>query len=222
MASGRDVLETACSQLGVTEQPPHSNRVKYNAWYYGQDVAGAAYPWCMAFVQWCYDRAGAALPFKTASCGALLRWYRANRPACIVSAPRPGDIVIFDFPGGGVTDHAGIFESAAEGFVTSIDGNTGGTDDANGGAVLRRRRGANTVAAYIHPEELREGDAARRYHTLAEIVRDAPWAEETTRRLLAAGAIRGTTGSGPDADLDLSGDMLRLLVINDRMAHYDE
>ena len=74
MTTGKDVLTAALSQLGIKESPPNSNLVKYNTWYYGKEVSGGAYPWCMAFVQWCYARAGAALPFKTASCGALLRW----------------------------------------------------------------------------------------------------------------------------------------------------
>ena len=92
MTTGKDVLTAALSQLGTKESPPESNRVKYNTWYYGKEVSGGAYPWCMAFVQWCYARAGAALPFKTASCGALLRWYREHDPACITKTPVPGDI----------------------------------------------------------------------------------------------------------------------------------
>ena len=52
--TGSDVLRVACGELGIKEQPANSNRVKYNAWYYGKDVSGSSYPWCMAFVQWCY------------------------------------------------------------------------------------------------------------------------------------------------------------------------
>ena len=67
-----DVLDTARAELGVREDPPESNRVKYNDWYYGRTVMGNAYPWCMAFVQWCFAQARRPLPFRTASCSALL------------------------------------------------------------------------------------------------------------------------------------------------------
>lgn len=215
MTTGKDVLAAALSQLGTKESPPGSNRVEYNTRYYGKEVSGAAYPWCMAFVQWCYARAGAALPFKTASCGALLRWYRKHDPACVTKTPAPGDIVIFDFPGGAATDHTGIFESACGNTVTTIDGNTGTTNDANGGAVMRRTRSAALVAAYIHPREIEEETEMRRYQTMAEIEREAPWAAEAVKQLIAAGALNGT-GAG----LDLSADMLRVFVIHKRMGLY--
>lgn len=214
MATGKDVLTAALSQLGVRESPPDSNRVKFNTWYYGKEVSGAAYPWCMAFVQWCYARAGAKLPFKTASCGALLRWYREHAPACIVTEPQAGDIVIFDFPGGAATDHTGIFECARGDTVTTIDGNTGTTNDANGGAVLRRTRNRSVVAAYIHPQELEDEDM-KRYQTIEEIKKAAPWAAETVEKLIERKALGGN-GAG----LDLGEDMLRAFVVNDRMGLY--
>ena len=73
MATVNSLLELARRQLGVKEDPPGSNKVKYNAWYYGREVSGAAYPWCMVFVQWVFDRASVKLPTRTASCGALMR-----------------------------------------------------------------------------------------------------------------------------------------------------
>lgn len=216
MARGNDVLNAALSQLGTKESPPESNRVKYNTWYYGKEVSGAAYPWCMAFVQWCYARAGLALPFRTASCGALLRWYREHDPGCVTKTPVPGDIVIFDFPGGAATDHTGIFERLRGDAVTTIDGNTGTSSDADGGAVMRRTRSASLVAAYIHPrQEEQEEEDMKRYNTIAEIEREASWAAEAVKKLVAAGALNGT-GKG----LDLSADMLRVFVINDRMGLY--
>ena len=42
------------SQLGITEYPSGSNRVKYNTWYYGKVVQGDAYPWCCVFQAWCF------------------------------------------------------------------------------------------------------------------------------------------------------------------------
>lgn len=150
---GTDIYNIAAKQLGVKEYPPNSNRVKYNTWYYGKEVSGGEYPWCMVFVQWCYSQAGAHLPLLTASCGALLRWYMEHDPGCIVPAKeaQAGDIVIFDFPGGAPTDHTGIVEGIGKSTITTIDGNTGTTNEANGGAVMRRTRSLSVVRAVIRP-----------------------------------------------------------------------
>ena len=154
MASVKELLTVAAKQLGITEWPVNSNKVKYNTWYYGREVSGSDYPWCMAFVQWCYAEAGMRLPYKTASCGVLLNWYKQHHPECVVTHPEPGDIVIYDFPGGGPTDHTGIIESAAIGKITAIEGNTtsgSSGSQSNGGGVYRRTRSTSCVRAYIRP-----------------------------------------------------------------------
>ena len=79
----RAVLEAARGELGNTERPAGSNRTKYGEWY-GLD----GQPWCMMFVQWCFAQAGTPLPCKTASCSALLSWYRKNQPERVRSEER--------------------------------------------------------------------------------------------------------------------------------------
>ena len=66
----QQIINRALAEVGVKECPPNSNRVKYNTWYYGKEVSGAAYPWCMTFIQWLFEDSG-LLPIKTASCSAL-------------------------------------------------------------------------------------------------------------------------------------------------------
>ena len=143
-----DVLDTARRELGVREDPPESNRVKYNDWFWGEGTSGPDYPWCMAFVQWVFAQAGRPLPFWTASCSSLLNWYKRNRPEYIVKDPRPGDIVLYTF------SHTGIVESAGTSTVTAIEGNTSAGDSgsqSNGGGVFRRTRKKSLVKAYIRP-----------------------------------------------------------------------
>lgn len=148
MASVKELLAITEKQIGIAEWPTNSNKVKYNTWYYGREVSGDAYPWCMAFVQWCYNEAQMKLPYKTASCSALLNWYKQHHPECIVSKPEPGDVVIYDF------GHTGIVESAVIGKITAIEGNTSagsrGSQD-NGGGVYRRTRSTSCVRAFIRP-----------------------------------------------------------------------
>lgn len=140
-AMAKNVLDIARGELGNTESPAGSNRTKYGAWM-GLD----GQPWCMSFVQWCFDQAGKPLPHKTGSCSNLLGWYRRYCPERVASDPRPGDIIIYNF------GHTGIVESADGSTITAIEGNTSpgeaGSQD-NGGGVCRRKRSKTLVKAYI-------------------------------------------------------------------------
>lgn len=63
-----------------------------------------------------------------------------------------------------------------------------------------------------------------RYNTMAEISDNASWAIETVSKLIERGAIRGGGKrdlQGRPADMDLSRDMLRLLVIADRAGTFE-
>ena len=205
-----DVLDTARAELGVREDPPERNRVKYNDWYYGRTVIGSAYPWCMAFVQWCFAQAGRPLPFRTASCSALLGWYRQNRPECVVGDPQPGDIIIYTF------SHTGIVESVQGGVITAIEGNTSAGNDANGGQVQRRTRGRSLVKAYIRPfgeeteddmnidkllEEMTDEQAYRlmaKAQAFAASLPEQEWSvkEGHWARATAAGVVNGAAPEG--------------------------
>ena len=112
MEMAEKVLAVACSELGAKESPANSNNVKYNTWYYGRVVSGAAYPWCMAFVQWVFAQAGVSLPMRTASCGLLMEAAKKSGQ-WVTKDCRPGDVVIYDFPGGAATDHCGIIEKVS-------------------------------------------------------------------------------------------------------------
>ena len=149
----RAVLYAAASQVGITEKPAGSNAVKYNEAFYGRKVSGSAYPWCVTFVWWVFRQAGFSL-YKTASCTALVERYREASPSQIVQGSyRPGDLVFFDFSGRRAkTEHVGIVESvAADGTLTTIEGNTGMGNDANGGAVMLRKRKQGLVTCGIRP-----------------------------------------------------------------------
>lgn len=214
--TGADVISVAAREIGYHEKAGKIN--KYGEWYRLNGVA-----WCMEFVQWCYAQAGAPLPHKTASCGDLLSWYRREDPSCISKVPVEGCIVIFDFPKTKYsTDHTGLFVKSEGSKITTIDGNTSSGNDANGGWVQQRTRNlsfANPI--YIIPREITETKKTEetnmqvRFNTLAEIERETPWAVDAVKKLQSKGILSGT-GAG----LDLSIDMLRLIVINDRAGLY--
>ncbi len=63
----------------------------------------------------------------------------------------------------------------------------------------------------------------KRYNTMREISDGAPWATETVAKLIENGTIKGggqRDTQGRPADMNLSEDMLHLLVWNDRQGLY--
>ncbi len=216
METGEEILAIAARDIGYHESPNKHN--KFGAWF-GMDNQA----WCMMAVQYWYHEAGAALPYKTASCGELLRWYQRNQTGCITTKPVRGCIVIFDFPNTDYdTDHTGLFVKIEGDKITTIDGNTSGGNDANGGYVQQRtRKLSDARPIYIVPRELEE--EMKRYNTIKEISDACPWATETVAKLIEGGVIKGSglkDEQGRPADMNLSEDMLRMLVWNDRAGIY--
>ena len=152
MATAAHLLDIARAELGTTESPAGSNKVKYNDAYYGRTVSGRAFAWCLVFVWWVFREAGFNL-YKTASCTAFVNRYRAFSPGQIVTGDyKPGDIVFFDFTGKRKkTEHCGIVTAVDGGSVLTVEGNTGTDNDANGGAVMRRVRSTGLITCGVRP-----------------------------------------------------------------------
>lgn len=200
------VLDILRKEIGVKESPANSNNVKYNTWYYGRTVSGSAYPWCMVFVQWVFAQVGKKLPYLTASCSALLDWYRRNNPKSVVKTPQPGDIVIYNF------GHTGIVESVGNGTITAIEGNTSpgtsGSQD-NGGMVCRRTRKTSTVTAYIRPDyeeendmnidKLTDADVLKLAERIQNVLGKQPVHSSLAAELAEAKAMGITDGNNPNA-----------------------
>lgn len=212
MRAAEELLAIAVGELGTRESPAGSNKVKYGAWY-GLD----GQPWCMMFVMWCFAQAGGSLPARTASCGALMRAAQAAG-RWVTSGYRPGDVVIYDFPGGAATDHCGIVESATAAAVTAIEGNTAVGNDSDGGAVMRRTRPLSQVVGAVRPvfEEETEEDDVVRYQYLKDIPdKHRPVIEA----LMKAEIVQGD--GGDPAVIDLSHDQVRTLVFGYRGGAFD-
>ncbi len=142
-----EIINLAIKETGTKEDPPGSNKVKYNKWFYGKDVSGDSYPWCAAFISWLFK--GSGLCPKTASCTSMLEWFEKNSQT--VKTPRPGDIVFFKFKSNARrTNHVGIVTGVSGKTITTIEGNTSVTSNDNGGSVMQRKRSANIVA-YARP-----------------------------------------------------------------------
>lgn len=215
----KNVIEVARGELGVTESPPGSNRVKY--W---EDFSPSwqGQPWCCTGLWWVFKHAGESRAFfggaKTASCSTLFRWYQAQGMIVPVDEIQAGDIVFLNFRHTTAQDHVGLVESVVRSplQVTTIEFNTSpgleGSQD-NGGCVARKIRFRSQIVGVARPEYKEE-----------EIVKPDDltehWAESSCRKAKAKGVMKGY----PDGDWKPDKQITRaeLAVILDRLGLLDD
>lgn len=161
--SGADkALAWAKRQVGTTESPPYSNRGPFpitecQTFTIGYDGV----PWCGCFVAYAaIHEGGAKVPNKARL--AYTPYICADASAGVnglrrvgVSEIQKGDLVVFDFDGGGA-DHVEIALGPAHNTVTDcIGGNTSPSaqgSQSNGGGVYRRQRPISQVACVARPD----------------------------------------------------------------------
>lgn len=152
MAKIEDVLKIARSRIGVKENPPNSNYIDCNNWFYGREVQGSAYPWCCVEMMFIFHLANASnLLKRTASCSELAKWFKQNNQ--FYSTPQVGDLVFYNFnTPSRLADHIGIVETvASNGSIYAIEGNTSLQSNDNGGCVMRRHR-SSKIVGYGRPK----------------------------------------------------------------------
>ncbi len=145
------IIDTAASQNGTKENPPNTNKTKYGEWYGMNGVH-----WCAIFVSWVYNEAGHPLGTIDSPKGyhycpsAYNFWKRNNR---LTKDPQPGDIVLYDWEGDGLSNHTGIFVAWVKPGETfkAWEGNTSLTNDSDGGQVMLRTRFVKLVQAFVNP-----------------------------------------------------------------------
>ncbi|MET0016442.1 CHAP domain-containing protein [Oscillibacter sp.] len=172
MTGEEKLLSVARIELGTKELPAGSNRVKYNAAYYGREVSGDSYPWCCVFLWWCFQEAGLGRLFydgeRTASCGALANWAKQiGRFA--TKDYQIGDLVFLRFSGTAI-QHIGVVEQInADGSLITIEGNTGAGSNANGGEVQRRTRALRYAVGAFRPEYEEDSVTQEDFNAMMEV-----------------------------------------------------
>lgn len=140
-----DIIALARTQVGVKEEPPGSNRVKYNTDYYGSPVSGEQYPWCVVFIWWLFKELNASDLFcggeKTAWCN-FVRDYAKQHNQWVTSGYRPGDLIMFNWNSDDVLDHIGLVAEVNGNALTVIEGN------CNDQVSVCTRSGITMVGAY--------------------------------------------------------------------------
>lgn len=153
MSPAERILAFAALEVGYKETPPNTNRTKFGTWFGLDGVA-----WCGIFCSWVYDKAGANLGrigFTKGFAGCQTAVAHFKQTKQVTTAPRPGDLVFFDWNWDGRYDHVGIFVRMVNGTqFETIEGNTGIDNQSNGGQVMRRKRTLGKGVFFVHPKVL--------------------------------------------------------------------
>jgi hypothetical protein len=159
-----ELVNNALSDLGLTEDPPGSNKVKYNDWYYEGTTINAA--WCATAVSYWYFHSDHPLPHIDTDNGfgyVPTLYVKGKKNGWETMDPKHGDVFIIDFNGDGKWDHTGLFIGWYDQKKTkfwTVEGNTSPDEkgsQSNGGMVCRKVRTYNPdkVKFYnLYDEEL--------------------------------------------------------------------
>jgi hypothetical protein len=148
----QQVLQEASSQVGVNEVPLGSNRGPQVDQYLrsvGLDPAAGSFPWCAAFVYFCFQQAAAQLTVANPAikdAGVLDCWNKAgqaaiHRIAASEAAHSPALVnpgMVFVLKTGAATGHMGLIEKIEGELLTTIEGNTNLGGSREGIGVFRR------------------------------------------------------------------------------------
>jgi hypothetical protein len=160
-SGGQGIVAVALGEVGRTdsvEQPPKSNRVKYNRWFYGRDERA---DWCVIFIMWCAYQAGCSDVFPhTANTGVLGRGmadmgYKSFRIKTTTPfggtayTPVPGDIMLYSRNGtASGSTHVGLVVAVDSESITTVEGNTTGWGQVPGEGVAKVRYDINRLNSY--------------------------------------------------------------------------
>lgn len=152
------IIQTALSYLGVQESRPNANDVPFNMHYYGREVSGPEYPWCVAFEWDIFRECGLSSLFydggKTASCIRLYEWAKETGRLVDRDKGQRGDIALYDWFDEKKPVHTGIILSHfCPGYYRTVEGNTTDPEEVAGcGKVMIQKRRFGGIFAIIRPD----------------------------------------------------------------------
>lgn len=130
------------AKAGVREQGGANTGPRVRQYQAATSLGGTGWPWCAAFVNWCFAQAGRELVelHESASVGFLDQYARAN--GWIVNTPQRGDVFCYRAADGDTwPDHTGIvLRRNPDGSIRTVEGNTSGSSIAEGDGVYVKER----------------------------------------------------------------------------------
>ncbi len=136
----RCVKELYDSQVGVREVG-ESNRGLQVEQYLQSVGLGSGYPWCGAFVSWCYQNAGIDAPISGWVPSFALKKNRIyERGKFLKQKPQIGDVFMIWYTKLKRPAHIGFVDRWGEKWITTVEGNTNLNGSREGDGVYRKRR----------------------------------------------------------------------------------
>lgn len=137
---------------------------KIRDWYNKNvsDIGGGLWFWCCAYIVYCAVKAGVPkdVIMHTASSSAMLNFFKSQgryKSRESGYTPKPADVIFFDYlPNDGMpASHIGTVEDCKNGYVYTIEGNSGNRAD---GEVMRHKYPLNyaKIRGYGHPNYVKE------------------------------------------------------------------
>ena len=130
MTTANDILKTAKSYLGVNESNPRFREI-INTYNNHKPLAlgtkmSPYWEWCACFVSFCFIKNGATnLTGTEISVQRFINKFKAKGIWLgKTNNPKPGDLVTWDWDGGGWSDHIGLVSEVKDGYIITIEGNT--------------------------------------------------------------------------------------------------
>lgn len=221
------VVDIAVSHLGQNEYDGTHRAIidRYNAqkvlprWY------RVAYTdaWCATFVSSVALEAGFETIMPTeCSCPQMIALYKSLGRWVENDAytPKPGDIIMYDWQDSGsgdnhgTPDHVGIVVSVSDGRMKIIEGNINNAVGYRSIQVDSRYIRGYCVPDYAKICDDSDEKGGTAMYQKIENVPD--WARATVEKLVARGLLLGDA----EGNLNLTGDMVRILVILDRAGSF--
>lgn len=210
--SKNDVIRVARGELGYTEHPPGSNKTKYWEEY---SPSWQGQPWCVCGLWWVFKHAGEGQAFfggaKTASCGTLRNWYKAQGQTVPKADGIAGDLAFCNFHGGPLPEHVELIVARKSyGWYQTIGFNTSpgeeGSQD-NGGCVALKTRHISQIVEVCRPKYKEEP-------VMVDDLTDH-WAEASCRKAKAKAIMKGYPDETWKPDKEVT--RAELAVILDRL-----
>jgi len=153
----RRTLEIARGEIGVSEDPPNSNRGKRIEQYLSSTNLKGGYPWCAAFVTWCVKQVEAEMQICTALPHTAYTPHYMKAPGVRLLKDTeditPGELFLLYYKKLGRVGHIGFIEGPDPDNpkrVLTIEGNSNDDGAREGYEVCRRSRRISSLFALIN------------------------------------------------------------------------
>ena len=223
------VVDIAVSHLGQNEYDGTHRAIidRYNS----QKVLPRGYrvqytdAWCATFVSSVAIEAGFEKIMPTeCSCPQMIALYKSLGRWVENDAytPKPGDIIMYDWQDSGsgdnqgTTDHVGIVVSVSDGRMKIIEGNIN-----NAVGYRNIQVDSRYIRGYCVPDYAKVSDdvGVGGLDAMYQKIDNVPdWAMDTVKKLVNRGILRGDE----NGNLNLTSDMVRILVILDRAGSFGQ